>query len=118
MMYSFNEFDENSFCEEDFWNEHKRAYEVRFNGVDYIFTPDSIGYADGRVSVKIWSSDTGEQIILECYRGGWRYYEDRRWNDIMTHIGVLMRTDLPLELRPILEACLKKDKNYFDGLLD
>ena len=36
----------------------------------------------------------------------------------MTHIGVLMRTDLPLELRPILEAALKKDKNYYDGLLD
>ena len=48
-MYKFNEFDENSFFTEDFWNEHKRCYEVRFNGTDYIFTPDSIGYADGRV---------------------------------------------------------------------
>ena len=117
MLYSFKEFYNNSRVN-DFWNEHNRVFEVRYEGADYVFTPESIGYADGRISVKVWDSMSGtESSIQRDIYGEW-YYSTCCKYKVHTYslMCAMSNIDCPWDLIDFVKESLRKDPNYKDDI--
>ena len=52
MLYEFKEYNKHADVEE-YWNPHKRCYEVSINGTNYVVTPELVGLKRLSTYIKI-----------------------------------------------------------------
>lgn len=114
MLYEFETFEKYK-LPQDYWNEHKRVFEVEKDGINYVITPELTGYSDGRCCCYIWSEKTGKEYVLGYTNNGGCYCGERHFNprSCFGVSGGLSDLGIPVEFIDIVNAAWQLDPNFW-----
>lgn len=115
MLYEFKEYNKHADVEE-YWNPHKKCYEVEINGTNYVVTPELVGFEDGRINCYIWKEgNKGEFEICNLNKPwenknfyfGERHYGLERAYSLFSAIALLKlpQTELELIVKSAMDKC-------------
>lgn len=103
---------------EEYWNPHKRCYEVEIKGKEYVITPENVGFQDGRINCYIWV-DGKEYEICNTNKNISKPWADRNFYYGKRHYGLerayslfsaiallnLPQTELELIVKAAMDRC-------------
>jgi hypothetical protein len=106
---------------EEYWNPHKRCYEVEINGKEYVITPENVGFQDGRINCYIWVD--GKEYEISNINKPWaernfyygkRHYGLERANSLFSAIALLNlpQTELELIVKAALDRCPNATEDF------